>query len=203
MFHLNPDWMHLAKYTHVHTDLAFTGDLTESFMSSKKSETVVMSSNTLRIKLLKTLRQPTTSSALFGAHQALTERHLGQIVSINIYQFSCYRNTLICKQIWFCERLSRNPAESLVFDVSRQLNVLHQAASCSSCYDIRNIATHVAESSSKAHDRLRPFWSSSVRRSPRVSVNFMFYLKQNCTKLSKYTHLQTNLVLRETLPEPS
>ncbi|KAG5448992.1 hypothetical protein CSKR_100356 [Clonorchis sinensis] len=46
------------------------------------------------------------------------------------------RNTLICKQIWFRERLTWNPAESLACDVSRPLNVLHQAASCSSCYDI-------------------------------------------------------------------
>ncbi|KAG5454701.1 hypothetical protein CSKR_104927 [Clonorchis sinensis] len=34
-------------------------------------------------------------------------------------------------------------SESLVCDVSRQLNVLHQAASCFSCYDIRDIAIHV------------------------------------------------------------
>ncbi|KAG5453637.1 hypothetical protein CSKR_111579 [Clonorchis sinensis] len=47
------------------------------------------------------------------------------------------RSTLICKQILFCERLTWNPAECLVCDVSRQLNVLHQAASCSSCCDIR------------------------------------------------------------------
>ncbi|KAG5444300.1 hypothetical protein CSKR_105015, partial [Clonorchis sinensis] len=52
------------------------------------------------------------------------------------------RITLICKSVWFCERLTWNPAESPVFDVSRQLNVLHQAASCSSCYDIRDIAIH-------------------------------------------------------------
>ncbi|KAG5445461.1 hypothetical protein CSKR_103727 [Clonorchis sinensis] len=52
------------------------------------------------------------------------------------------RNTLICKSIWFCERLTWNPAESLACDVLRQLNVLHQAASCSSCYDIRDIAIH-------------------------------------------------------------
>ncbi|KER23570.1 hypothetical protein T265_08563 [Opisthorchis viverrini] len=45
------------------------------------------------------------------------------------------RNTLICKQIWFCRRLTWNPAKSLVYDVSRRLNVLYQAASCFSCYD--------------------------------------------------------------------
>ncbi|KER29746.1 hypothetical protein T265_03658 [Opisthorchis viverrini] len=48
------------------------------------------------------------------------------------------RNTLICKLIWFFERLTWNPA-----DVLRQPNVLHQAASCFSCYDIRDIAIHV------------------------------------------------------------
>ncbi|KAG5446401.1 hypothetical protein CSKR_113272 [Clonorchis sinensis] len=45
-------------------------------------------------------------------------------------------------QFGFCERLTWNPAESPVFDISRQLNVLHQAASSSSCYDIRDIVIH-------------------------------------------------------------
>ncbi|KER31081.1 hypothetical protein T265_02642 [Opisthorchis viverrini] len=37
--------------------------------------------------------------------------------------------------------------------------------------------THkVSENSSTAHDRFRPFWGSSGRRSPRISVNLMFYL---------------------------
>ncbi|KAG5454519.1 hypothetical protein CSKR_104873 [Clonorchis sinensis] len=90
----------------------------------------------------------------------------------------------------FCERLTWNPAESPVCDVFRQLNVLHQAASCSSCYDIRDIAIHVyklctthknAENYSTAHDRFRPSWGSSGRRSPRVSVNLMFYLNPNWT----------------------
>ncbi|GAA55804.1 polyprotein [Clonorchis sinensis] len=53
------------------------------------------------------------------------------------------RDALIRKQIWFRERLTWNPDESLVCDVSRQLNMLHQAASCSSCYDIRDIVIHV------------------------------------------------------------
>ncbi|KER19296.1 hypothetical protein T265_15591, partial [Opisthorchis viverrini] len=52
------------------------------------------------------------------------------------------RNTLIWKQVWFCERLTWNPAESLVCDVSGQLNVLHQATSCFDRYDIRDIAIH-------------------------------------------------------------
>ncbi|KAG5442142.1 ATP-binding cassette sub- G member 4, partial [Clonorchis sinensis] len=36
---------------------------------------------------------------------------------------SCQRNTLICNQFWFCEILNWYPAESLVRDVSKQLNV--------------------------------------------------------------------------------
>ncbi|KAG5450589.1 hypothetical protein CSKR_101750 [Clonorchis sinensis] len=69
----------------------------------------------------------------------------------------------------FCERLTWSPAESLVCDVSSRLNVLHQAASCSSCYDIRDIAMHVAENSLTTHDRFRPSWGSSGRRSPLVA----------------------------------
>ncbi|KAG5449335.1 hypothetical protein CSKR_108423 [Clonorchis sinensis] len=61
----------------------------------------------------------------------------------------------------------------------------------------------VAENSSTTHDRFRPSWGSSGRRSSRVSVNLVFHLKPNCTKLEKYTHLQTNLVLQETHLEPS
>ncbi|KAG5441571.1 hypothetical protein CSKR_111421 [Clonorchis sinensis] len=41
------------------------------------------------------------------------------------------------------------------------------------------------------------------RRSPRVSVKFIFYLNPNRTDFDKYTHLQINLVLRETHLEPS
>ncbi|KAG5449641.1 hypothetical protein CSKR_104126, partial [Clonorchis sinensis] len=97
-------------------------------------------------------------------------------------------NTLNCKSIRFCERLTWNPAESPVCDDSRQLNVLHQAASCCSCYDIPDIAIHV--------------YSSSDRRSPRISVNLTFYLNPNWTDFDKYTQLQINLILRETRLEP-
>ncbi|KAG5445490.1 hypothetical protein CSKR_100978 [Clonorchis sinensis] len=41
-----------------------------------------------------------------------------------------FQNTRTYKQICFCEKFTWNPAESLVCDASRQLNVLHQAASC-------------------------------------------------------------------------
>ncbi|KAG5445184.1 hypothetical protein CSKR_103357 [Clonorchis sinensis] len=41
-----------------------------------------------------------------------------------------------------------------------------------------------------AHERFRPSWNSSGRRSPRV-----FNLNPSCTKFANYTHLHTNLVL--------
>ncbi|KAG5454327.1 hypothetical protein CSKR_109220, partial [Clonorchis sinensis] len=104
--------------------------------------------NTLLIRLLKSFRQPTTGF----------ETLLGLI-----------RITPICKSIWFCERLIWNPAKSLVCDVSRQLNVLHQAASCSSCYDDRDIAM-------------------------RSQTNKLFQKIRSRQLLDKYTHLQINLV---------
>ncbi|KAG5451058.1 hypothetical protein CSKR_105595 [Clonorchis sinensis] len=100
----------------------------------------------------------------------------------------------------FCERLTWNPAESPLFDVSRQLNVLHQAASFSSCYNIRDITMHVAENSSTVHDQFRPCWDSSGKRSPRVSVNLMFYSNTNWTDFNKYTHPQINLVFARDSP---
>ncbi|KAG5445585.1 hypothetical protein CSKR_106904, partial [Clonorchis sinensis] len=87
--------------------------------------------NTLPVRLLNTLRKLTTGFALLGTDQLCAVPE--------------FPNTLICKSISFCERLTWNPAISPVFDVSRQLNVLHQAASCSSCYDIRDIAIHQLE----------------------------------------------------------
>ncbi|KAG5450054.1 hypothetical protein CSKR_103288 [Clonorchis sinensis] len=59
---------------------------------------------------------------------------------------------------------------------------------------------HVAENSSTAHDRFRPSWGSSGRRSPRVSVNLMFYLNPNWTVFEKYTHLHINLVFARDSP---
>ncbi|KAG5448468.1 hypothetical protein CSKR_101906 [Clonorchis sinensis] len=59
------------------------------------------------------------------------------------------------------------------------------------------------KNSSTAHDRFRPSWVSSGRRSSRVSVNLMFYLNPNCTELAKCANLQTNFILRETHLKPS
>ncbi|KER29678.1 LOW QUALITY PROTEIN: hypothetical protein T265_13325 [Opisthorchis viverrini] len=59
---------------------------------------------------------------------------------------------------------------------------------------MRETTLLVAENSSTAHDRSRPSWGSSDRRSLRVSVNLMFYLNPNWTVFEKYTNLQINLV---------
>ncbi|KAG5441231.1 hypothetical protein CSKR_102444 [Clonorchis sinensis] len=40
---------------------------------------------------------------------------------------------------------------------------------------IKNTTHKVAENSLTTHDRFRSSWSSSGRRSPRVSVKLMFY----------------------------
>ncbi|KAG5446464.1 hypothetical protein CSKR_105821, partial [Clonorchis sinensis] len=66
---------------------------------------------------------------------------------------------------------------------------------------VHSRSTHlVAENSSAAHDWFRPSWGSSARRSPRVSVNFMFYLNPNWTVFEKYTHLHINLVFARDSP---
>ncbi|KER20288.1 hypothetical protein T265_11131 [Opisthorchis viverrini] len=67
----------------------------------------------------------------------------------------------------------------------------------------RDTCIFVAENSPTTDNRSRHSWGLSDRRSPRVSVNLMFCLKPNCTKLEKYTHSQTNLVFRETHLEHS
>ncbi|KAG5454867.1 hypothetical protein CSKR_100396 [Clonorchis sinensis] len=82
--------------------------------------------STLLIRLLNTFRKPTMSGfALLGAHPIGTVAGFLSTLCSTWNQIARnYRNTLICKQIWFCERLIWNPAESLVCDVSRRLNVL-------------------------------------------------------------------------------
>ncbi|KER24444.1 hypothetical protein T265_07874 [Opisthorchis viverrini] len=70
---------------------------------------------------------------------------------------------------------ARDSAEPLDYDI-RQLNVLHTG---------------------RLMFQLTRYSKSHNRRSPRVSVNPMSHLNPNRTKLANYTHLQTNLVLRD------
>ncbi|KAG5451677.1 DNA repair and recombination protein rad54b [Clonorchis sinensis] len=57
------------------------------------------------------------------------------------------------------------------------------------------LTSKIAENSSNAHDRFRPSWGSSGRRSPRVSVNLMFYLNPHWTDFDKCAHLHISSVL--------
>ncbi|KER25288.1 LOW QUALITY PROTEIN: hypothetical protein T265_14237 [Opisthorchis viverrini] len=58
-------------------------------------------------------------------------------------------------------QLTWNPAESIVCDVLRQLNVLHHAASCFNRYDIRDIAIHQM----RLHSfRIRSYFSGDAKR---------------------------------------
>ncbi|KAG5442220.1 hypothetical protein CSKR_100194 [Clonorchis sinensis] len=58
-------------------------------------------------------------------------------------------------------------------------------------------AHKIAENASIAHDRFRPSSSgSSGRRSPRVSVNLMFYLNPKRTKFGYHTHPHINFIRR-------
>ncbi|KAG5454945.1 hypothetical protein CSKR_105882 [Clonorchis sinensis] len=73
------------------------------------------------------LRPPWGSS---GRHSPRVFVNLMFYLNPNWTDFDKYTHLQINLVFGFCERLTWNPAESPVFDVSRQLNVLHQAASC-------------------------------------------------------------------------
>ncbi|KAG5446778.1 hypothetical protein CSKR_105553 [Clonorchis sinensis] len=113
--------------------------------------------NALLTKLLETLRQPRPVSS--------------------------FLRLISCKEIYFCDGLIRNPAESLVCDVSGQLNVLRQAASCFSCYDIQDIAIH----SSKIE------YTPST---PREPVYFRIQISNPFTLCANPLHRLTNDVHR-------
>ncbi|KER30961.1 hypothetical protein T265_13080 [Opisthorchis viverrini] len=53
----------------------------------------------------------------------------------------------------------------------------------------------VAETSSTANNWFHSSWASAGRRSPRVSVNPVFYLNPNCTNLENYTHFHASLLV--------
>ncbi|KER20218.1 hypothetical protein T265_15373, partial [Opisthorchis viverrini] len=108
----------------------------------------------------------------------------------------------VCKELLFAESIMPSTEHSLAC----ANNVLLASSSCPSgqmpsVVCLLRLGTleeqKFSESSSTVHDRFRPSWGSSGGRSPRVSVNLMFYLKPNYTKLAEYTHFRTNLISRE------
>ncbi|KER22749.1 hypothetical protein T265_14791, partial [Opisthorchis viverrini] len=75
----------------------------------------------LLIRLLKTLRQPTTNSALLEAHQLGSVPEVSSTLFSTLTQIALFsRNTLICKSFWF----SRETQVNLIYDIL-QLNELH------------------------------------------------------------------------------
>ncbi|KER34009.1 hypothetical protein T265_00203 [Opisthorchis viverrini] len=63
------------------------------------------------------------------------------------------------------------------------------------CSEQQETTHKVTENSLTVHDRFRPSWGSSGRRSLRVSVNLMFYLNPYWTVFEKYTHLQIGFLI--------
>ncbi|KAG5451576.1 hypothetical protein CSKR_104345 [Clonorchis sinensis] len=75
-----------------------------------------------------------------------------------------YYDRKFAYQFRFDGRLIWNQAESLVYDVFRQLNVVHQAASCFSWHDIRDIAKQ------KHHKRKIQLGSRQVFRQHQIDM---------------------------------
>ncbi|KAG5447677.1 hypothetical protein CSKR_112133 [Clonorchis sinensis] len=77
-------------------------------------------------------KSPHVPTLNLGGQKTIDQPGMRDSVSVAgtpLQYISYFANTLICKQIWFCEGLSLNPAASLIY-VFKKLNVLHQAASC-------------------------------------------------------------------------
>ncbi|KAG5446283.1 hypothetical protein CSKR_110323 [Clonorchis sinensis] len=95
------------------------------------------------MRILKTLRPSVTGFVPLGAHQVRTvpgfletdvllEPKLHEISEIHSFAY----------QFGFDGRLTWNRFGSLIYDIFKQLNVLHQVTSCFSWYDVRDIAAH-------------------------------------------------------------
>ncbi|KAG5450761.1 hypothetical protein CSKR_201273 [Clonorchis sinensis] len=105
---------------------------------------------------------------------------------------------------WFCERLTQNSAESPVYDVSKQLNVLHQVASCFSWYDIRGIAINICKICMYVYKYMYRHNALLIRllkilRQPTTGFALL-RTHQNNKVFEKYTHLQINLVFARDSP---
>ncbi|KAG5442350.1 hypothetical protein CSKR_109286 [Clonorchis sinensis] len=106
--------------------------------------------NGLLIRLLKTLRHPTTGFALLGAHQ-----HAFTYTPTSV-RLAYQRNApnMRPQQLWPCTFKTFGPR----YVVTAHFGFFKQVGRHTS------YTTHeVAENSSTAHDRFRPSWSSSAR----------------------------------------
>ncbi|KAG5449498.1 hypothetical protein CSKR_108563, partial [Clonorchis sinensis] len=180
--------MIFEKYTHLQINLVLARDSPETQLNLSPPHVPVATifeisrnmyiRNGLLIRLLKTLRQPTTGFALLGFYSGeFQDKSLYYCLNLLFVKDVSYGHLNSGSTTWSVYTPARwrrlpprsftlhdkwlhrskmhslankfgfakdtwNPAESHVCDVSRQLNMLHQAASCFSRYDIRDIATH-------------------------------------------------------------
>ncbi|KAG5450639.1 hypothetical protein CSKR_100115, partial [Clonorchis sinensis] len=159
VFYLKPNSMKLVKHTHLQTNLAFTRDSpgTQLNLLFQLKREASLCSPFSRLEISQTrdsagfqvAESSSTTldhvSSTWGSSDRCSPRvSLNHMFYLNPNCTNFTNHTQLHTNLFgFCERLTWNPAESLVCDVFRQLNVLHKAASCSSCYDIRDIAMHV------------------------------------------------------------
>ncbi|KER23682.1 LOW QUALITY PROTEIN: hypothetical protein T265_14586 [Opisthorchis viverrini] len=171
IFYLKLNSIDLHKYTNLYIRWVFTGDSTESRVYAilqlkciayrplhvsigtifkilpeterrNRSWAVKEFSATFlsRTRLAETLAGPVSSRELFGLDSTANHDPSKSQKSVS--------SSTVCSAKYthfqtICEELTWNPAESIVFAVSRQMNVLHHAAPCFSRYDIPDIAIHV------------------------------------------------------------
>ncbi|KAG5454039.1 hypothetical protein CSKR_102045 [Clonorchis sinensis] len=149
--------------------------------------------NTGIIRLLKSLRQPTTRFALLEAHQLsmtttnkrfswvqprwLLLKITGQKVRVSSLTPASRLPLSRVGQPGTSSTLLFPPGDMTIILLCNRLPHITTAFSIYS----QKIKFIVAENPSTAHDRFRPSWGSSGRRSPRVPVNLMFYLNPNWT----------------------
>ncbi|GAA49210.1 hypothetical protein CLF_102688 [Clonorchis sinensis] len=81
---------------------------------------------------------------------------------------------------------------------SSELHESPRTVARNTCNSYTAEKTYPASGTSSRYSQHLSSNGSSGRRSPRGSINLMFYLNPNWTDFEKYTHLQINLVLRET-----
>ncbi|KER27399.1 hypothetical protein T265_05571 [Opisthorchis viverrini] len=171
----------------------------------------------LLTRLLKTLRQTITGFALLGSHQDFSANipnthHSGPTAMAKLWAPYILPHWLEKTIVVDSDTLWNENIYTLWnhfnrFNSTQVSAVQASSENCLPCefFIITSVKWHFRLLSK--HTWLKPTTGFALLGAHqvgclRVSVNFMFYLKPNCTKLAQYTHLQTNLVLRQTQLEP-
>ncbi|KER28711.1 hypothetical protein T265_04500 [Opisthorchis viverrini] len=140
--------------------------------------------------LMKSPRLVTKTFQEASVQLVMDTRRVHDLPGISGYPASEMIHASERRLIWFCERLTWNRAESLVCDVPRRLNVLHQTAPCFSRFDrLKNEATWCSTSSRLVTSQRRDSagFQASLLRNQIRSIQlrngpFQFTLeKSDCT----------------------